>query len=171
MDFLVNDKYTLRRLLPSQWEDYKSIRLEALKTNPEMFGSNYAKEAAYSQNDWLFFLENNSRAMFALYHEKSLVGLSGVTLDKDDATTAVLFASFIKLLHRGNGLSKLFYQARIAWAREKECRLVIVSHRASNVRSKAANQGFGFKYTHAKAVEWPDGLREEELMYCLELGY
>lgn len=165
-----NTAYTLQRLIPAQWEEYKSIRLEALKTNPEMFGSNYAKEVAYSQNDWLSFLENDSRAMFALYHDKSLVGLSGVTLKKDDATTAVLFASFIKLSHRGNGLSKLFYQVRIDWARQKKCGSLIVSHRAGNELSKAANQRFGFTYTHAEEVSWPDGVRADELMYKLELS-
>ena len=51
MENIVKDKYRLRRLLPSQWEDYKLIRLEALKTNPEMFGSNYAKEVAQIRND------------------------------------------------------------------------------------------------------------------------
>jgi GNAT superfamily N-acetyltransferase len=170
MAHTTKDNYTLRRLLPSQWEDYKSIRLEALKTNPELFGSNYAKEAAYSHEDWQSLLENDARAMFALYHAKSLIGLSGVTLKKDDATTAVLFASFIKLPHRGNGLSKLFYQARIEWARQKECKVIIVSHRVGNVLSKAANQRFGFKYTHAEEVNWPDGVRAEELMYLLKLS-
>lgn len=167
----MEDEYTLRRLLPSQWEDYKSIRLEALKTNPEMFGSNYAKEATYSQSDWVSFLENDSRAMFALYHATSLIGLSGVTLKKDDATTAVLFASFIQLSHREKGLSKLFYQARIDWARQKKCRLIIVSHRIGNILSKAANQRFGFKYTHTEEVNWPDGVRADELVYSLELSY
>lgn len=46
MERTTKDMYRLQRLLPSQWEEYKSIRLEALKTNPEMFGSNYAKEVA-----------------------------------------------------------------------------------------------------------------------------
>lgn len=170
MEHIAKDNYTLQRLLPPQWEDYKSIRLEALHTNPEMFGSNYAKEVAYSQNDWLSFLENESRAMFALYHGKSLIGLSGVTLKKDDATIAVLFASFIKSAHRGKGLSKLFYKARIDWARQKKCGLIIVSHRVGNTLSKAANQRFGFKYTHAEEVNWPDGVRAEELMYSLELS-
>jgi len=171
MENTAKDKYTLRRLLPAQWEEYKSIRLEALKTNPEMFGSNYAKEVIYNQNDWLSFLENDSRAMFGLYHHGSLIGLSGVTLDKNDATTAVLFASFIQLSHRGKGLSKLFYQARIDWARQKKCGSVIVSHRAGNEFSKAANQRFGFKYTHAEEVSWPDGVRADELKYKLELRY
>jgi RimJ/RimL family protein N-acetyltransferase len=163
------DNYSLQRLLPSKWQEYKSIRLEALQTNPEMFGSNYLKEAAYSQNDWVSFLEDDTRAMFALYDKKSLIGLTGVTLKKEDATTAILFASFIKPSYRNNGLSELFYQARIDWARNKKCSSVIVSHRAGNEASKAANQRFGFKLTDVKKVTWQDGICADELMYSLQL--
>lgn len=166
----VRDNYSLQRMLPSQWREYKSIRLEALKTNSEMFGSNYDKEFLYNENDWTSLLENDSRAMFALYHSKLLVGLSGITLKKDDATTAIMIASFIKLPYRGKGLSKLFYQARIEWARQKKCKSIIVSHRFGNAPSKAANQQFGFKYSHAEQVKWPDGVWAEELIYLLELN-
>jgi len=169
MESTTKDNYTLRRLLPSQWEEYKSIRLEALKTNPEMFGSNYAKEVTYRENDWIALLENDSRAMFALYDAQLLIGLTGVTLKKDDATTAILFASFVKPPHRGKGLSKLFFQARIDWARQKKCRLITVSHRAGNTHSKAAIERFGFKYSHAEEVNWPDGGRADELVYLLHM--
>lgn len=164
------DNYSLQRMSPSEWREYKSIRLYALKTNPEMFGSNYAKEFLYNKNDWKSFLGHDSRAMFGLYHAKLLVGLSGITLKKDDATTAIMFASFIKLPHRGNGLSKLFYQARIDWARQKKCKSIIVSHRVGNTPSRAANQQFGFKYSHSEHVKWPDGVWAEELIYKLELN-
>jgi RimJ/RimL family protein N-acetyltransferase len=169
MDSTEKDKYILRRLLPAQWADYKSIRLEALQTNPEMFGSNYAREAAYIDSDWISFLENESRAIFGLYHDKSLVGLSAVTIDKNDETSAVLYASFIRLAHRGKGLSKLFYEARIEWARQKGCKSIVVSHRSGNLSSKAANQKFGFQYTHTEEVSWPDGQRADEVMYVLKL--
>lgn len=170
MKNIANDNYSLQRMLPSQWEEYKLIRLEALKTNPEMFGSNYAKEILYDENDWTSLLENDSRAMFALYDAKLLVGLSGITLKKDDATTAIMFASFIKLPYRRKGLSKLFYKARIDWARQKKCKLIIVSHRVGNTSSKAANEQFGFKYSHTEQVKWPDGVWAEELIYLLELN-
>lgn len=163
------DNYSLQRLLPTKWEAYQSIRLEALQTNPEMFGSSYAKEVIYSQNDWIALLENDKRAIFALYDTDSIIGLTGVAIDKEDATSAILFSSFIKPAHRGRGLARLFYQARIDWAREKKCSSITVSHRAGNEISKAANQRFGFKYTYTKKVTWPDGVSADEVMYTLQL--
>jgi len=150
--------YKIERIAPSQWQDYKLIRLEALKTNPELFGSSYAKEVLYSQDDWI-----------ALYHLDLLIGLSGVVLNRDNQSEAILISSFIKEAYRGRGLSQLFFQARIEWARQKECAQVIVSHRVGNEASKAANQRCGFVYTYSKESRWPDGLLAEELMYCLWL--
>lgn len=163
------DNYSLHRLLPSEWAEYKSIRLEALQSNPEMFGSSYLKEVTYSQNDWIALLENDKRAIFVLYNIDSIIGLTGVAIDRDDATSAVLFSSFIRPEHRGKGMARLFYQARIDWAREKKCSSITVSHRAGNEISKAANQRFGFKYTYTKEVTWPDGVSADEVMYVLQL--
>lgn len=163
------NNYSLQRLLPAQWEDYKSIRLEALQTNPAMFGSNYGKESAYTQKEWMSFLENDRRAVFALYAMEALIGLTAVTLDKDEETNAILFASFIKPEYRGKGLTKLFYQARIEWAQSKNCASVTVSHRAGNEISKSSNQRFGFKYVNSKNVAWPDGVYADELFYSLQL--
>jgi GNAT superfamily N-acetyltransferase len=170
MKNISKESYTLQHLLPCHWEEYKSIRLRALKTNPKMFGSNYAKESTYSKNDWISLLENGFRGIFALYHDKSVVGLSGVAIRKENPTTAIFFASFIEPTHRGKGLSKLLYEARMEWARQKQCSLITVSHRSGNKISEAAIKSFGFKYTNAEEVNWPDGKRAEELTYVLELN-
>ncbi|MDF2518420.1 MAG: hypothetical protein K0R59_3716 [Sphingobacterium sp.] len=166
---MAKENYVLRRLAPVQREDYKKIRLEALHTDPGVFGSNYQREAAYSQQDWVALLENENCAMFGLYDQDDIVGLTGVVMDRNDASNAILIASFVREPHRGKGLSKLFYRTRIAWAREKGCARITVSHRAGNESSKAANQAFNFTYTHSREVEWPDGTVAAELMYVLVL--
>lgn len=165
----LKEGYTLKKLLPCHWEEYQSIRLLALKTNPEMFGSNYAQESAYTKNDWTALLENGLRGIFGLYHAKSLIGLSGVAIRKENPATAIFFASFIEPAHRGKGLTKLFYEARMEWVRQKQCNLITVSHRLGNKTSEAAIKRFGFKYTNTEEVNWPDGIRAPELRYILEL--
>ncbi|WP_432712307.1 GNAT family N-acetyltransferase [Pedobacter sp.] len=170
MENITKDNYTLLQLLPKHWKEYKSIRLEALKTNPGMFGSNYASESNYSEKDWVSLLENELRGMFALYHDKTLVGLSGVAIKKDQPTTAIFFASFIKPAHRGKGLSKMFYEARMEWVLQKKCKFITVSHRIGNTSSAAAIKRFGFKYAHTEEVNWPDGMRADEVTYSIEVN-
>ena len=163
------DQYSLSRFSSDQWKAYKAIRLEALQTNPEMFGSNFAKESQYSEQEWRAPLQSDQRAMFALYDGEEIIGVTGIVLKKEDDSKAVLIASFIKPEYRGQGLSKLFYQARIDWAREKGCESVIVAHRDGNEKSKAANQSFGFEYTHTEETIWPDGVSAGQLNYRLKL--
>ncbi len=163
------EKYELRRLEIGEWQEYKKIRLEALFSTPEVFGSNYQKEAGYSDAEWMAMLDNPKCAMFGLYNQGILVGLTGVVLDRADESNAILIASFIQESHRGQGLSRLFYEARIAWARVRGCGQITVSHRVGNDASKAANQSFHFKYTQSRDVVWPDGVEAEELIYVLHL--
>lgn len=163
------DHYKLKRFYASEWESYKTIRLEALTTNPELFGSSYVNELTYSREKWISLLENESRAIFALYHLDKLIGLTGVVLNRNNSSEAILISSFIQKLYRGMGLSKLFFQARIDWARQKNCSVIVVSHRIGNEASKAANQRFGFSYTHSEETIWPDGTKADELMYELRL--
>lgn len=169
MNSYSKDNYSLHRLLSNQWQDYKSIRLEALQTNPEMFGSNYAKESQYTPQDWQDVLNSNARAMFALYDQDEIIGVTGVVLKKEDSSKAAMIASFIKPEYRGNGLSKLFYQARIDWARDMGCEFITVGHREGNELSKAANQSFGFEYTSYEEQIWPDGTKANRLDYRLKL--
>ncbi|WP_144036539.1 GNAT family N-acetyltransferase [Sphingobacterium psychroaquaticum] len=163
------NRYTLEHMVPSQWELYKSIRLEALQTNPEVFGSNYAKEVLYTQENWVSFLADSTRAIFGLWRQGEIVGLTAVALHRDDPTKAILYSTFIKEEHRARGLSRLFYEARIEWARSQGCAAVVVSHRQGNDASMAANQRYGFIYTHTEQTQWPDGTVDDELMYILEL--
>jgi len=51
------------------------------------------------------------------------------------------------------------------WVRQKQCKLIHVSHRSGNKTSEAAIKRFGFKYTHTEEVNWPDGLLAAELTY------
>lgn len=97
------DHYKLKRFYASEWESYKTIRLEALTTNPELFGSSYVNELTYSREKWISLLENESRAIFALYHLDKLIGLTGVVLNRNNSSEAILISSFIQKPYRGMG--------------------------------------------------------------------
>jgi GNAT superfamily N-acetyltransferase len=163
------DDYILRRFLPDQWEAYRDIRLEALQTNPEMFGNNYAKESQYTKEDWLGAVDNPHREMFGLYFNEHIVGVTGAALVKEDHSQAVLVAFFIQPEYRGKGLSKLFYDAGLEWARKMNCTSAIISHREDNRTSINTTQKFGFEYTHNDSRESPDGKVLSQLHYKLDL--
>lgn len=162
--------YSLKPILPINWTDYRFIRLEALKTEPDMFGSSYERESAYTQSDWISLLQDKSRAIFGLYKKDCIVGLTAVGIRKQSPLEAIFYATYLNSEHRGKGLAELFFPARIEWARRQGCQTLSVSHRAGNKASQSTILRFGFKYSHSEEANWPDGISAAELFYNLQLN-
>ncbi len=163
------DEYTVRKLLPREWRALKDIRLKAVQAEPNVFVATYDDQILRPDREWKAMLEDSDRAYFILVHGGHIVGLSGVARHGEDPVTGVLVLSYIDKVHRNRGLSNLFYQARLDWAVRKGLRKVIVSHRKDNKASKAAIKKFHFEYTHTEMKKWPDGTKEEQLFYQLDL--
>lgn len=162
----MNRHIILHRFTLPHWEVYKNIRLEALLTERGVYCSNFA-EAALINMQWQERLLATDRAQWGLYDADVCIGLTGVVATGDN--TANLIASYIHPSYRGGGLSQLFYDARIAWARAQGIRAITVSHRAGNEASRRANQRVGFAYTHTEPKTWPDGETAGHVFYKLEL--
>ncbi|MBS1618602.1 MAG: GNAT family N-acetyltransferase [Bacteroidetes bacterium] len=161
---------TLRRYITEDWQALKDIRLEALQNEPHFFGGRYHEEAARADQHWIDMLaQDDYWAFWGLYDGDTCIGLTGAARLRADPTCALLIASYIRTEYRNKGLSALYYKARIDWARSLGYKTVEVHHRSDNHISKAANQKFGFVYTHTDNVLWPDGTHDDRLCYRLIL--
>jgi RimJ/RimL family protein N-acetyltransferase len=159
-------------LTEDDWLEFSQIRLKALETDPQVFGSNYEKESQMTEADWRERLQANDNAIFLIYEDETPIGVTAVSVDRNDATgkTALLWGSWLAPPYRGKGLSELMYQIRIEWAkRQPTVEKIIVSHRASNLSSKRANQKHGFTPTHKIEKPWTDGATEDEIFYELKI--
>lgn len=165
-------KISIRKLGENDWRLLKKIRLKALKSDPLVFGSNYEYESQFAETDWRSRLQAEDSAIFMLFAKETPIGMTGVSVFWDDETgkTAIFWGSWLAPDFRGKGLSKLMYETRIEWARaHPTVRRIIVSHRASNVASKYANQKHGFVFTRTHEKVWSDGETEDEVCYELLL--
>jgi RimJ/RimL family protein N-acetyltransferase len=160
---------TLQLATQDDWELVRALRLEALQSEPGVFGSSYARESVYDEAQWRVWSAGPGKAVFLLYDDTSLIGLTGILAHPNDPTTAMCIASYLKPPYRGQKLSRLFYQARLDWAREQGFTRLVVGHRASNTPSMRANQVFGFQETHREQHTWHDGTEEQEIYYELLL--
>lgn len=163
------EPFSTHRLNGADVEIFKDIRLEALQRVPQFFGSTYAVESKMKIEEWVAQLEDKTSAYFALRIGEEVVGITGIITNRDDTSQAILIASYIREEHRRKGGSEFLYRARIDWAREKGFSEIIVSHRASNISSKMANQKHGFVYSHSKPHTWNDGITEDNVFYTLPL--
>lgn len=163
---------SIRQLTENDWRAFSQIRLKALQTDPNVFGSSYKKEAKMSEVEWRSRLQAKDNAIFLLCDGKTPFGITCVSIDRNDPTqkTALLWGSWLAPEFRGRNFSELMYRTRIEWAkRQPTVEKIIVSHRASNVASKCANQKHGFVETHKLEKIWTDGANETEIFYELKI--
>ncbi len=161
---------SIRLFTPDEWPLYKTVRLKALRSDPKVFGSSFAREEPRPEAEWRQALERKDMGVFGVFDGEQVIGMTGVVIDKDDAGIAKLWGSWLEPLWRSKGVSEDMYRARIDWAREHEtAKKIVVAHRASNIASKKANQKHGFVMTGSAPHLWHDGVTEDEIFYELIL--
>ena len=163
---------SVKKITADDWLKFSRIRLKALRSDPKVFGSNYEREARFSETDWKNCLNKNDSTIFMVFDDETPIGMTGISIARDDPTgkTALLWGSWLAPDYRGRGLSGLMYRARIDWAKaQPNVEKIIVSHRASNLASKYANQKHGFVETHKNEKVWTDGATEDEIFYELKI--
>src|SRR6218665_1850299 len=128
------DMATLSQLQVADWEILRRVRLLALQSDPSVFGSNHAREAAYTPDIWREWLDTPDTAIFGVFDGADIAGLTSISVKRDDAsrTVAKLWGSWLRADLRGQGLSVPMYRARLDWARaHPTIETVEVSHRRS----------------------------------------
>src|SRR5262249_13349176 len=109
---------SVKQAQESNWQDLRFIRLKALQSDPSVFESNYQKESAMTEAEWKSWLQTDDTAIFLIYEDASLIGMTGIAVDRGDPTKkrAILWGSWLEPSARGKGLSQIMYQRRIKWA-------------------------------------------------------
>lgn len=164
---------SIRQLSEDDWQIFSEIRLLALKTDPQVFGSNYELESKFTETDWRSRLQSKDSAIFMLFDGETPIAMTGVSVFREDPSgqTAIFWGSWLAPEYRLKGLSNLMYEKRIEWAKaQPTINRIIVSHRASNTASKFANQKHGFVFTRTHEKIWVDGKTEDEVCYELKLN-
>ena len=141
---------TLEQL--SSWliQEFKTVRLRALKDTPSAFGSTYAKESELSDEDWLQRVTtwNSDSAVCYIGMDKSEpCGIIGSYLDKSDPQRAYVASMWVAPAHRRTGLGTILMDAVQLWARSRgigEIRLMVTS---SNSIATAFYQRLGYTFT------------------------
>lgn len=169
MELPKDASYSIRQFRIGDVAIYRGMRLEALQTERGMFGSSYALEAAFDESDWIKRVNSENSAVFGLYCNDELIGITGIIIYPEAPEEAYMTQSYIRAAHREKGLSRMLYDIRLNWAKERNIKRLIIGHRKSNTISKSANQHYGFKYTHSEPRTWPDGQTEDMVYYELLL--
>ena len=113
----------IKKLPLARWEDYKNLRLEALKNEPYSFGSSYQEEVSLSKEVWLSRMNN---ALFALSNDKP-IGMVVCTFDNqlNNKHIARIHGLYVDQAFRNQGIGlRLMYQAIALIHENKDIRKV-----------------------------------------------
>ena len=138
----------IRQLHRHDAKDYFALRLEALQTNPEAFGSSYEEERDYPISRTEGRLTDSAAYVFGAFIEGKLIGV--VTLMKEAkqkmSHRANIYAVYVTPLHRGKGIANQLLRAAIQQAHAlqgiEQIYLAVVSE---NVPAKKVYRSFGFE--------------------------
>lgn len=155
----------IRLLTPADAALYRPVRLEALTTNPEAFGSSFEHE----QDKPLAWFEERLAIsdVFGAFIADELVGTAGFRRE-DGAKTAhkgVLWGMYVRPQARKSGTGRLLVDAVAAHAaqRVEQLHLVVVSENEAALRLYTA-AGFAEYGRGLKALKVGDRYYDEILM-------
>jgi ribosomal protein S18 acetylase RimI-like enzyme len=116
-----HNAFAVARATEFDWQHLRTVRLAALAESPEAFGSDYASEAQFSEDDWREWARNTA-TFLALKHQVPIGIVAGVPTDAPDERK--LIAAWIHPDHRGHGVAAALVEAVQRWARaERAMRL------------------------------------------------
>jgi ribosomal protein S18 acetylase RimI-like enzyme len=132
----------VREVGPDEWETLRDVRLAALREAPYAFGSTYAQEAAFTEQNWRDRLTSRSVTFFAgTETDPKPVGLVGVY---EEDGTADLVSMWVRPSVRGQRIGDVLITASANWTRARGYSTLClwVTHSNTAARKLYARCGF-----------------------------
>jgi GNAT superfamily N-acetyltransferase len=137
----------VREIQADEWELLRDVRLAALHEAPSAFGSTYAREAEFTEEQWRGRL--SSRAVtFIAFREEPVplepVGLAGVYEEDGDAD---LVSMWVRPTARGLGVGQALVEAAADWAKARDHDTLYLWVTETNAAARGLYERCGFAPT------------------------
>lgn len=158
------DELMIEQLNNSDWQEYKKIRLFALRTDPQAFLSSLSKESEYADQKWQQRVQSasegiNSWMYFARLKGK-LVGMIGGYRDENDQKnhTAQIWGVFVNPDQRGKGISKKLMVTLIdRLSQNPDINTLKLEVNTDQKSASKLYESFGFISTNTISIQLGDG--------------
>ena len=135
----------IRRLTAEDIDVLRKVRLDALRSDPDAFGSTLEREEGRPDERWAGWL--TSSAMFVAEEADEPVGLAGGMVDTEQPDRAVLVSMWVAPNSRGQGRGRGLVAAVLDWARESGKQRVDLLVIEGNAAALALYEHCGFAFT------------------------
>lgn len=160
---------TIRRLVPSDVDAYRDLRLLALQTSPTAFGSSFEEEAELERQTFAARLDEHSGLhLFGAFAGGALVGMVGVArlAAGKERHRAELRSMFVRVEARGAGVGRRLLAHALRVASEMDgVRQITLTVTAGNVPARRLYEAYGFTpYGHAPESLCVDGTYYDDVL-------
>lgn len=144
----------IRRLTADDWEQYRDIRLDALRTDPDAFASTFERESAFDEDMWRGRISTgpDGRAMAAFIDAdetgETSLGTAAV-LFTEHHSAPMLVAMWVRPEARGAGSARRLVDAACEWAITQEQKQIVLWVVRDNASAIALYSKCGFAPTGA----------------------
>ncbi|MER7073384.1 GNAT family N-acetyltransferase [Terrabacter sp. NPDC000476] len=162
---------TVRPLGEDDWEDYRSVRLAALRESPEAFAASVEEEESFDESLWRERMQRSARLVAE--REGEAVGVVSVGVARaSEGVAGELFGLWVRPEARGSGVATRLVTDSASLAAERGHSHLVYWVGTENGRAVAFASGMGFRPTDYRrpmgVVSEEDG--EEEVAMVLPLG-
>jgi len=135
----------VRELAKDDWELLRDVRLAALSEAPYAFGSTYAREAAFTEEQWRDRIQSRGVTFLGFLSDAGEpAGVSGVyTADG----VADLVSMWVRPSARGRGVGESLIEAAAGWAKARGYDTLYLWVTESNAPARRLYQRYGFTPT------------------------
>ncbi len=158
----------VRALTVADVDEFRRIRLDALRRHPAAFGSAYEDEVALDRGQFAERLGTTGITRFGGFSGGALVGLAGLAIRQGakERHKAYLFSMYVEAAHRRGGLAEHLVQAVIAGAREAGAVVLQLSVTIGNVPAQRLYRRMGFSIygVERRSLKVAGRFHDEELM-------
>ncbi|MGE0308285.1 MAG: GNAT family N-acetyltransferase [Acidimicrobiia bacterium] len=136
------------RLSPDDFRRLRTIRLAALASDPDAFGSSYEREAGFHDEVWLQRLQPDANPHCGYEDDTgTLVGMMGLARNVDDPALASVFSMWVAPERRGTGVADELFTGAVAWANDSGVTAIRLDVMGDNSRAEAFYARHGFTRT------------------------
>lgn len=159
----------IRQLTPTDVENYRTIRLEALKNKPEAFSSSYEDEVEFSVEKYRSRFNNDHTSTFGAFEGENLVGTVTLICEtkKKIKHRATIVAMYVMPNQRKLGVGKALMNVAINKAKElKKIEQIYLAVTVGNEPAKQLYTSLGFATygVDRNGLKIDDTYFDEELM-------
>jgi RimJ/RimL family protein N-acetyltransferase len=149
MSSLSPSALSVRHVRAGEQARLRELRLASLASDPEAFGSTYARDAAHSPDWWKQWAAQSAdgttqRTFVLVDREDHWLGLALVRLDDDKPDSAILLAMWVSPEARGRRAATSLCDACAAWAIERGAQELTLTVVVGNDAAQRAYEAAGF---------------------------